>query len=274
MKATVRLGGFRISCAIERDRSTALCTEGTVYELCPAGWSEAQRRATGYHSREIFDRALDAARQVRDGQVAYERDTVTFRQRAVGYPLFAWLMYVLSREGGVRVLDFGGGFASAYYQHRFLLDHVRGVEWGVVEQEHFVEAGRAEFESGSLRFFSNIAECVEAISPNFVLLGSVVQYMQEPYKLLEEVLSAPAKHVLVDRTMAWFGRRDEVAVQHVDPNIYPASYPVWMLDGDHMEAVYDLHGYEVIDKYNPCPGSLFGPKDGPSPYQSWFLAKK
>jgi len=267
-----QIGAWRI--AVELGRLAPVAHVGNEYEIGFKDWADAAACATGYDAQVILDKVVAAALQVRDGEVAFERDTVTFKQREVVYQLLAWLMYVATREGALRVLDFGGSLGSLYYQHRFLFDRLNDIRWGVIEQSHFVHAGRKNFQNRALRFFEDAKECVEEIQPNFLLLSGVLQYLEYPYQVLAELLDRGLPYVLVDRTMARRGMADEIAVQHVPSLIYEASYPLWLLDANKVEMCFADHGYEVLDNFDPFPGSYFGPVGGLMPYQGWFLVKK
>lgn len=268
MKVTTELANWCLVLELGR-KSVPVADE--EYEIGFSSWAEAAARTSGYDAQAIFDKAVNAAGLVRDGRATFERDTVTFAKRELAYPLLAWLMYAAQRDGALRVLDFGGALGSLYYQHRFLLDELSDLQWGVVEQEHFVDAGRAGFETTALRFFTSPELCIEAIQPNFLLLSSVLQYIEEPYALLDSLLARRFPYVLVGRTMARRGMKEEIAVQHVPQSIYEASYPLWLLDADRLEAAFSDNGYLVLDNFDPYPGSSFGPVTARAPYQSWFL---
>ncbi|WP_345796629.1 methyltransferase, TIGR04325 family [Castellaniella sp. MT123] len=259
---------------MELGKLSPVARVGNEYEVGFKDWTDAAKRATGYDAQAILNKVVDAALQVKDGEVAFERDTVTFKQREVVYQLFAWLMYAASREGALRVMDFGGALGSLYYQHRFLFDRLNDLRWGVVEQSHFVHAGRKDFEDHALYFFETTQECADEIRPNFLLLSSVIQYLESPYQVLAELLDRGVPYVLVDRTMARRGMAEEIAVQHVPPSIYDASYPLWLLDANKLESCFADHGYQVFDNFDPFPGSYFGPAGGRAPYQGWFLVRK
>ena len=63
--------------------------------------------------------------------------------------------------GGVlSVLDFGGSLGSTYYQNKKFLDSLDDVSWNIVEQKHFVDAGKEDFEDERLRFSYDIESCV------------------------------------------------------------------------------------------------------------------
>ena len=62
-----------------------------------------------------------------------------------------------------------------------------------------------------------------------MLLSSVLQYLPAPQELARRVAASGARHILVDRTPCSVLSRDVLTVQSVPPEIYPASYPCWIL---------------------------------------------
>lgn len=257
-------------------RETAEFRRSHIYFLGDySSWQEALAHAKGYDDPIILEKAIAASRAVRDGLAAYERDTVIFDTAQLSYPLLFALLYAATHETGrLSVMDFGGALGSSYRQNAPFISHLESFSWGVVEQSSFVAAGKAEFESGALRFFSSVQECMEASAPNFLLLSSVLQYLEKPYEFLNDVLGKNIPYLFIDRAMAHRLKRDRLAVQHVPAWIYDASYPVWLMDADHMEAVFVDAGYEIIDCFDPHPGSTFGPPDFRAPYTGWFLRKR
>ena len=102
------------------------------------------------------------------------------------------------------------------------------MRWNIVEQSHHVEIGKAWFEDDHLHFYADIAECLRETQPNIALLSSVLQYLENPYSLLEQIIGLPCDFFIIDRTPFWAGLTDRLCVQSVPPNIYHASYPSWI----------------------------------------------
>jgi putative methyltransferase (TIGR04325 family) len=168
--------------------------------------------------------------KVKSGEAVYERDSVLFDEIQYAWPVLAGLMWVAARCGGtLNVLDFGGALGSTYFQNRAFLAAVPQVRWNIVEQPRHVETGKTWFEDDRLRFYAHIADCLADTQPNVVLLSSVLQYLERPYAVLDEILELPCDHIIVDRTPFWDGPTDRLCVQTVPPSIYPASYPAWIL---------------------------------------------
>ncbi|MBX4930015.1 methyltransferase, TIGR04325 family [Rhizobium binae] len=215
-------------------------------------WRSAKAASDGYDAPAILAKVLDATRAVVQGRAAYERDSVVFTERSYSHPLLAWLLYVGSRSDlRLRVVDVGGALGSSYFQHRPALGHLAELSWCVVEQPHFVGAGRVEFEDAGLSFSDNLDEAIERVRPNVVLLSGVLQYLEHPRDYLEDILARGVKFILIDRTAAQFDVASAPFVQHVPAWIYSASYPIWFLDAREMQASFARYDYEVVDRFHP-----------------------
>jgi putative methyltransferase (TIGR04325 family) len=78
-------------------------------------------------------------------------------------------------KGELNVIDFGGSLGSTYFENRKFLQALPKVRWNIVEQNHFVDAGKKYFEDDIVKFFYNIESCVRQCSPNVILFSSVIQ---------------------------------------------------------------------------------------------------
>ena len=195
-----------------------------------ATWDEAVAASRGYNDPAILAKVASATRAVRDGGAAFERDSVLFTKAEYSWPVLSALMWAASMTGGrLRILDFGGSLGSAYFQHRRLLQNLEEVKWGVVEQPHYVQQGRSEFEENNLQFFDTIDECSDRISPNAILLGSVLQYLRSPGEVLSRLGQTTARVLVVDRTPFADIAEDRITVQRVPASIYKATYPFRIL---------------------------------------------
>jgi putative methyltransferase (TIGR04325 family) len=226
-----------------------------------ANWAAARAASTGYDTDVILRTVLAAAREVRDGRAAYERDGVAFAEPACVWPVLACLLRAAARNGGeLRVLDFGGALGSLYFQHRNLLTGIGNLRWAVVEQPMFVEAGRREFTTQELSFHPDIAAAVSAVNPNVALLSGVVGWVEDPHALLAQVVEKKFRAVLLDRCAVLPGSRDRLTVQHVPATIYRASYPAWLLSRAGIVRHFATH-YELTAEFRgqdaPTGGAEF-----------------
>lgn len=201
-------------------------------------WEDAVRVSSGYSAPAILEKVHDAALRVKRGEAAFERDSVVFATYDYSWPLLAILLWIASlNDGRLRLIDFGGSLGSSYFQHRPLLSGLKEIKWFVVEQPHFVACGNAEFEDECLRFCNTINECLAEGPIHAVLLSSVLPYLEAPYRLLDEIFSHNARHIVIDRTpFLLSGDEDRLTVQRVPAAIYPASYPAWFFNQKKFEA--------------------------------------
>lgn len=207
-------------------------TPGILWRGDYPDWQSAVAASTGYDQDAIFTRVRDAARAVRDGDALWERNSVLFHQAEYNWPLLAALTSLIAGKEGrraFRVLDFGGAFGSTYWQHKSMLESVGSLSWNVVEQPHIVTCGQAEFTTDILHFWPDMETCTAGEPVDCILFSSVLQYVENPYDLLEQAVALRPRAIILDRTpFADTGER--ITVQHVPPEIYDASYPCRWLD--------------------------------------------
>ena len=188
-------------------------------------WADARARFSGYNSEAILKKVKDSAMKVKSGEAAYERDSYIFDEVQYSYPLLSALLFVAaSGSGRLNIIDFGGSLGSSYFQNKIFLDKLSEVNWCVVEQPQFVEAGRESFEDNRLRFFYNITECTKEKQIDAILFSSVLQYLEKPFEEINKAINEGIKYIIIDRTPFVSGR-ERITVQRVNPAIYKASYP-------------------------------------------------
>jgi putative methyltransferase (TIGR04325 family) len=202
---------------------------GLRFEGDFASWEEASAQCTGYDAEDILAKVLAATIKVKRGEAAFERDSVLFAEIEYAWPVLAGLMWAAARNGGrLNVLDFGGALGSSYFQNRKFLQTLPEVRWNVVEQPHYVDAGRKYIQDEQLRFYQTIEECLSANRPNVILLSSVLQYLKSPVELVHKLNNVGAACLIVDRTPFTVNGKDKLTVQKVPAAIYSASYPMWI----------------------------------------------
>jgi putative methyltransferase (TIGR04325 family) len=213
-------------------------------------WNEAKAASTGYDNMIILKKTKDALLKVRNGEAAYERDSVLFDKVQYAWSVLAGLLLAAAKSGGrLNVLDFGGSLGSSYFQNRAFIQKLSDVRWSIVEQPTYVYEGKKLFENEHLKFYESIEECVNHTTPNVVLLSGVLQYLEYPYIVFEKILELPCDYIIIDRTPFWSGPIDRLCVQTVPPDIYPASYPIWIFSTELFYA-YLRKYWNLIAKFN------------------------
>jgi len=190
-------------------------------------WSEAQLDSGGYDSIQIHNSVLKSALLVKQGVAAFERDSMLFYEHKFDWPIVtAVYLAAFKKTDAVRVIDFGGSLGSSYYQNNSLLRLVGCLDWCVIEQTEFVNSGNAHFADKQLHFFSSIGECETEYPPDLVIFSSVLQYLESPMTIVDQINSTSANYMLITRTPFISGSTDKVAIQNVPKHIYEASYPI------------------------------------------------
>lgn len=224
--------------------------QGNYLEGPYVTWHDAVAVSGGYDHETILEKTRTALLQVKNGSAVYERDSVLFDEVQYSWPLLAGLLWVAAiHQGKLRVLDFGGSLGSSYFQNRIFLQGLSEVSWSVVEQHRHVKVGNSDLSNERLRFFDSTAEAVAYKMPNVIILSGVLQYLQEPYEVLSQLLSMGCGHLIIDRTPFWDGNEDILCVQHVPENIYSASYPSWIFSS-HILRDFLKDKWSVITEFN------------------------
>ena len=232
-------------------------------------WQDAQRASVGYNSDVILNKVRTSLLKVKNGEAVYERDSVVFDEIQYSWPLLAGLMYATAKSQGVlHVMDFGGSLGSSYFQNKKFLDGLNDVSWSIVEQKHFVDAGKKDFEDERLKFFYDVKSCFEREKPNVVVLSSVLQYIEKPYEILDELLSYEFEYIIFDRTPFTLDDKDTIKLQVVLPSIYKASYPCWFFNS-HKFLKYFHSRYKVIESFDTLDGKTHEYK-----FKGFLLEKK
>jgi len=213
-------------------------------------WGEAQKHSCGYDSDLILNMVKDALFKVKKGEAVYERDSVLFEKIQYSFPVLAALLRVaVANNGYLSILDFGGSLGSSYYQCRGFLSDLKKLRWSIVEQQNYVGCGKKLFEDDELKFYYTIDECLQCERPNAVLLSSVIQYIEEPYALIERLVECEFPYMIFDRTPFHPGKSDIITVQHVPKKIYLASYPFRIFSLTKFKKMFS-DKYEIIADFD------------------------
>jgi len=233
--------------ALQRRRGRSIRFEGDY-----ATWEDAAAQCTGYDAAPILAKVLDATLKVKRGEALYERDSVVFDEIEYAWPVTAGLMWAAAQSGGrLDVLDFGGSLGSSFFQNRAFLAELPQVRWSVVEQAHYVEAGRQHIQDEILKFYESVENCHKEGQPNVILLSSVLQYLTKPKFILKTLCDIGADFLIIDRTPFLNSQGSTVIkVQKVPSSIYSASYPCWFFEISELIEFIEAAGYIKTETFN------------------------
>ena len=188
---------------------------------------EAARNSDGYDDKMIIEKVRHSLLLVKNKLAVAERDSYILNKVEYSWPVISALCWAAAKnKGRLSVLDFGGSLGSSYYQYQAFISCIEDVSWGIVEQPQFYEVGKKEFEDGRLCFFESIEECINSIKPNVILLSSVLQYLDDPYKIIKKLTKIKNAIIIIDRTPFTGIDNDSIYIQNVPDYIYKTSYPL------------------------------------------------
>jgi putative methyltransferase (TIGR04325 family) len=226
-------------------------SEGIRFEGNYKTWEEAAALCTGYDEESILDKVLEATLKVKHGEAVFERDSVLFDEIQYSWPVTAALMWAAARNNGeLHVLDFGGSLGSSYFQNRKFLSKLRKISWSVVEQSKFVEIGREQISDSFLSFSADIDVSCENFTPNIALLSSVLQYLPNPFAVLENLANKKISLIVIDRTPYSNDAVGKIKIQHVPVSIYSASYPCWFFSRDMFIQKMMSLNYQLVEAFD------------------------
>lgn len=218
-------------------------------------WESARAESTGYDDELILEKVKKALLKVKAGEAVYERDSVIFDKIHYSWPLLAGILWVATQmRGRLSIVDVGGSLGSSYYQNFGFLSHIEALRWCVVEQKNFVACGKQYFEDGILTFSDSLVDELQK-DPDLVLLSSVLPYVEKPYELVETILRSRVNFMIIDRTPLLEEEEDRIVVQHVPPEIYPASYPAWILNRQRLIGVLE-QSFDLVAEFDALAGRI------------------
>jgi putative methyltransferase (TIGR04325 family) len=218
-------------------------------------WQEAKELSDAYDDVLILEKVKQALLKVKNGSAVYERDSVLFDRIQYSWPLLSALLWITTlNKGSLKVADFGGSLGSSYFQNRFFLSAISGLQWNIIEQENFADCGQQLFQDEILHFFYTPDQMIAKQGlPDLLILSCVLPYLEKPYDMLVNLMQYKIPHILIDNTYFNDEDRDRICIQRVPPEIYRASYPCWMLNYDRVKTIltseYDLISTHENDSF-------------------------
>ncbi|QZZ20246.1 methyltransferase, TIGR04325 family [Leptothermofonsia sichuanensis E412] len=234
-----------------------------------SSWEDAYRESTGYDAETILEKVKNSLLEVKSGKAVYARDGMIFDQLYYPFPLLAtFLKIAVENDNQLNILDFGGSLGTSYFQCKDFLSSLKYLKWNIVEQANFVTCGKQCFEDHTLKFFYDISTCLRSENPDVILLSGVIQYLENPYTFLEELIRYNFTHIIIDRTPFIKTGKDRLTIQKVPPEIYPASYPSWFFDLEKFFSFFSVK-YDLMFEFDALDRANI-----PSQYKGFYFRKK
>lgn len=236
-----------------------------------SSWSEARNDSVGYDDLKILEKVRRGVQKVLDGHAAFERDSVVFDKLQLVWPVVACLQKIALSEEKLSVVDFGGSLGSTYLQHRSFMEKIK-LDWSIIEQRHFVDAGNEMHAKDSNLNFYAAFEDIEN-KPNVLLLSGVLQVLEEPNTWISRFKNWGVKYILIDRTAFIERVGTRLTVQHVPDYIYKASYPSWFFNEAELINLFKDQ-YEILIDFPSHEGFRIDLNDSSGFYKGFLLQRK
>jgi putative methyltransferase (TIGR04325 family) len=236
-------------------------------------WQEAISKSKGFDDPSIFEAVRTSARKVKEGKAVYERDSVLHKKIEYSWPVLTCLENVaLSNNNSLHVIDFGGSLGTSYLQNQPFLKDLTSLKWYVVEQPHYVDCGKAEFENDELKFEYSIEDVVKADSVNCIILSGVLQVLSDPKLWIQKIISHKFEYIIIDRT-SFIAGKERLMIEGVPKEIYKTTFPCWFFN-EH-EFLHNFNNeYELIADFESSDGNTISNDMKKLYWKGFFLKLK
>ena len=225
---------------------------GTTFHGPIDSWLNASLATLGYQNELLIDTIMEASLKVKNGEAVFERDGILMDKIEYSWPITAHMLKIaIENDKALRVLDFGGGFGSHYYQNRDMFKALSELRWCVVEQYEVAQKAKSYFQNTELTFYEAIDQISIEDNINLALFSGVLQYIENPYSIVDQIISLGIDNILVDRTnFDCNNKADEVYIQKNRNNKIKSEYPVYLLSYSKFNSYMEEHGFRLLDYFD------------------------
>ena len=195
--------------------------------------------------------------EVLAGKALFERDGLLQFQPATCWPLIYAIQQIRSLGIDAPVLlDFGGGMASVFFQHRQWLTQFPNLRWHVVELNEVVDSAKRRINISNLEFFRSVDDALVSGQPNLILASGIYPMIEDPQKLHRQFADLNPQWLFIDR-VPWTNDRGRnlITRQRVPKSIYLSESPFWFFDRNLLLSMltteFELSGESVSDFDRP-----------------------
>ena len=217
-------------------------------------WADVVEKSFGYSQANILNTVENSVREMLSSGNGWERDGVLFSSIRLNHPVLSSLLLAVKADKTLKVVDFGGGLGTTYFQNiEALSKNGVGVQWTIVEQNNFVAVGNELLKSENCLNFVEFNKLFTQNNVDILLFGSVLCYLENPYELLLDAIKKShfPNFVVIDRTLFDEKGLRVYGVQVVNSNIYSARLPIHLLSSITIEQTlspwYEIE-YDWLDQ--------------------------
>ncbi len=197
-----------------------------------SSWKQALNNSKGYNDKIIFKNSKRSFLKVLTNEAEYERDSVLFYKENINFSLINILNDInFKLNRAVNILDFGGSFASIYFQNRKFLNNNKFI-WSVIEQKQIINYVNSLYVKkkiknfyGNLNFYLTVKKYFKYHYPDLVLFSGALQYLPKPFDILNFLIRKKIKYFLILKT-PFHKLPEQIKIQIIPKYIYKSSYPI------------------------------------------------
>ena len=159
-------------------------------EAYKLGWGLV--KTTSYKNKEIFNKTINSARLVRDGN--HERDSVLFDTIQYDWPLLSSILLVANKK---LCGWFWGALGTSYYRKKYL-DSLHIPKMGNSRAIWICSNWTLWISNDTLSFYESFLSIQFDI--DLIMFNGSLCYLKNPYKTVDDVKSLKPKYILFTRT--------------------------------------------------------------------------
>ncbi len=165
------------------------------------------------------------------------------------------------------IADFGGACGAHYFETRRLIQNQIALKWNVIETPGMVKSAYDfKLNNHELNFVSNF----DQVDADIFYLSSSIQYVPDPYNILNKLISKEYSYILFNRMMLnTISAEDEIIVQQSwlsanGPGPMPkgevdklVKYPHTTLSEQKFLQLFEP-SYELVFRFDEASGKISG----------------
>lgn len=218
-------------------------------------WDRASVKAKGYSDEKIINQVTQAVELSLNYEDGYARDGIFFDDKKIPLELAAAINFIGNDSDLLVVIDFGGGLGETYRQVRRFLRSSINIMWFIVEQDHFVDVGKASYQTSNLKFFKSMDELPLNQTPNIIIFSGVLQYVKNPLAIISKSIDLGVNWIFVDRTPVTMDSNNIVALQKNSKIFNYSCYPIHIFSEEKLLSYFE-DKYDLFTHFNALDGTL------------------
>lgn len=214
-------------------------------------WEEAKKITRGYDHQDTAINSFSAVKsRFLEREERFERDGFILKDEAKNLYLSEAIKKVIGKKSELKILDFGGGFGSLYFNNRSILPKAINKDWLIFELDSVVKQSKRVNELKVLKFTNLWKSVLTNARGRFVIFSGVLQYLEDPRFSFEEILKKKPSYIFLDRTPFLSNQqsKNRLCIQ-INPQILgSSSYPLWLFRPMYFSEILEKHGfYRVME---------------------------